>query len=121
MICSKAPIAHMYIACILPLLHFLVVQSELIVMNVRIRTLIVWVLALLAPAELSAADLPPRLILNFDQSDLRGPFYYQIFSALRSEAGADSGAHFTLCAEDLDLSRFKGEAYQSGLREFLKE
>jgi hypothetical protein len=79
-------------------------------MNVRIRTLIVWVLALLAPAELSAADLQPRSILYFDQSDLRGPFYYQIFSALRSEASADSATHFTLYAEDLDLSRFNGEA-----------
>jgi hypothetical protein len=98
-----------------------VVQSALIVMNVRILILFVCVLALLAPAELSAADLPPRSILYFNQSDLRGPFYYQIFSALRSEVSADSGAHLTLYVEDLDLSRFKGEAYQSGLREFLKD
>lgn len=95
------------------------VQSALIVMNVRILILFVCVLALLAPAELSAADLPPRSILYFNQSDLRGPFYYQIFSALRSEVSADSGAHLTLYVEDLDLSRFKGEAYESGLRDFL--
>jgi signal transduction histidine kinase len=89
-------------------------------MSIRIRALIIWVVLLLAPAELSAADSRPRSILYLDQSDLRGPFYYQIFSAFRAEVSADR-APITLYAEDLDLSRFNGEAYEAGLRELLKE
>jgi signal transduction histidine kinase len=77
--------------------------------------------ALLAPVELSAADTRPRSILYIDQSDLRGPFYYQIFSAFRAEVSADRSAPITLYAENLDLSRFKSEGYKAGLRELLKE
>jgi signal transduction histidine kinase len=90
-------------------------------MIIWIRALIIWVVLLLAPAELSAADSRPRSILYLDQSDLRGPFYYQIFSAFRAEISADRSVPITLYAEDLDLSRFKGEAYEAGLRELLKE
>jgi ABC-type uncharacterized transport system substrate-binding protein len=90
-------------------------------MMMRICASMIWLIALLAPAELSAADARSRSILYLDQSDLRGPFYFQIFSALRAEVSATSGPHVTLFAEDLDLSRFKGEAYEANLRELLKE
>jgi signal transduction histidine kinase len=88
----------------------------------RIGGLIFFLSLLLAPAELSAADARPRSILYLDQSDLRGPFYFQVFSAFRSEVNANSGGEpLTLYAEDLDLARFKTEAYEDELRQFLKE
>jgi signal transduction histidine kinase len=89
-------------------------------MTVWIRALIIWVLALLAPVELSAAESRPRAILYIDQSD-GGPFYYQVFSAFRAEVSADHSAPVTLYTEDLDLSRFNGESYEAHLRQLLKE
>ncbi len=83
--------------------------------------LLVWVAVLSASAALSAAELRPRSILYLDQSDLRGPFYYQIFSALRAQLNAASAELITLYAEDLDLNRFSGEAYEASLERILKE
>jgi signal transduction histidine kinase len=89
-------------------------------MIVRVGGLIVWLAMLLAPADLPAAESRPRSILFLDQSDLRGPFFYQTFSALRTEVSEDP-SHVTLYAESLDLSRFSGEAYETSLRQLLKE
>ena len=90
-------------------------------MCVRLGVSIVCLAMLLAPAGLPASELRPRSILVLDQSDLRGPFYYQAFSALRAEVSADPQSHVTLYAESLDLSRFSGEAYETSLRQLLKE
>jgi signal transduction histidine kinase len=90
-------------------------------MMMRICALIVWLIALLAPAELLAADTRARSILYLDQSDLRGPFYFQIFSALRAEVSSGSAPHVTLFAEDLDLGRFGSDGYKAALRQVLKE
>jgi signal transduction histidine kinase/ABC-type uncharacterized transport system substrate-binding protein len=89
---------------------------------IRIRELIVFVVAMVAaPAYLSAQEVRPRSILVLDQSDLRGPFYYQIFSGLRTVVANDARARTTLYAEDLDLSRFNGPAYEQSLQRYLKE
>jgi signal transduction histidine kinase len=88
---------------------------------VRIRELIVLFVLTLAPACLSAEEVRPRSVLVLDQSDLRGPFYYQIFSGLRTVVANDAHAHTTLYAEDLDLSRFQGSAYEQSLQRYLKE
>jgi signal transduction histidine kinase len=53
-----------------------------------------------------------------DQSEARGPFYYQLFSGLREVVARP---HTTLYAENLDLSRFKGAAYEQSLKRYLKE
>ena len=90
-------------------------------MRRRISGLIIGLVALLAPVELPAADSRPRSILYLDQSDLRGPFYYQIFSAFRADVGTQGGQPITLYAEDLDLSRFTGEAYEASMLQFLKQ
>jgi signal transduction histidine kinase len=90
-------------------------------MCVRLGVLIVGLALLLAPVDLPAAESRPRSILVLDQSDLRGPFSYQTFSALRAEVSADPRSHVTLYAESLDLSRFSGEAYETSLRQLLKE
>jgi ABC-type uncharacterized transport system substrate-binding protein len=101
--------------------YFAVSTVPAVVIFMRIGGLIVFLSLLLAPAESSAAELRPRSILYLDQSDLRGPFYYQIFSAFRSEVNAKGGAPLTLYAEALDLSRFETDSYQDRLRQFLKE
>jgi ABC-type uncharacterized transport system substrate-binding protein len=63
-----------------------------------------------------AAESLPRSILVLDQSDVRGPFYYQIFSALRSAVNASPGAPVSIYVESLDLSRFGGAVYEQSLQ-----
>ena len=65
-------------------------------MIARVGGLIVWLAMLLAPVGVPAAETRPRSILLLDQSDLRGPFYYQAFSALRAEVSANPQSHVTL-------------------------
>jgi signal transduction histidine kinase len=91
------------------------------VMIVRIAGLILCLTALLAPVCAVAAETRARSILVLDQSEARGPFYYQIFSGLRSVLTADAQSHTTLYSENLDLTRFDGPAYEESLRKHLKE
>jgi signal transduction histidine kinase len=90
-------------------------------MIARIGALLVCLAALLPASKPSAAESRPHSILYLDQSDLRGPFYFQIFSALRAQLDANSAEPITLYAEDLDLSRFNGEAYEAELEQLVKE
>jgi len=62
-----------------------------------------------------AQQPPPRSILVLDQSDMRSPFYYEVFSSLRSAVNASAGPPVTIYAENLDLSRFTGADYQENL------
>ena len=87
----------------------------------RIGGLIVWLVALLVPVQLPAAEIRPRSILFLDQSDLRGPFYHEIFTAFRERITADMQSRTTLYTASLDLSRFNGAAYEQILRQYLKE
>ena len=57
-----------------------------------------------------------RSILVIDQSDVRGPFYYDVFSALRSTINADSKSPITIHVESLDFSRFSGPEYEESLQ-----
>src|SRR6476646_9064923 len=90
-------------------------------MNMRISVLLVSVVALLVPAQVTAQEVRPRSILMLDQSDMRGPFYYQVFSGLRSAVNADSRSHITLYPESLDLNRFRGNSYEAGLLRHFKD
>lgn len=90
-------------------------------MIVRIGALLVWLSVVLVPTELPAGEPRPRSILYLDQSDLHGPFYYQIFTAFRAQVTADGKPGTALYAEDLDLSHFTGDAYREALRQLLKE
>jgi signal transduction histidine kinase len=90
-------------------------------MILRIIGLIVCLTAVLVPAHLPAAEMRARSILVLDQSESRGPFYHQIFTGLRSVVNADTRSHTTLYAENLDLGRFNGAAYEESLRQQLKE
>ncbi|WFU18512.1 ABC transporter substrate binding protein [Bradyrhizobium sp. CB3481] len=58
-------------------------------------------------------------MLVLDQSNLRGPFYYQLSSGLREVFDADG--HVTTYSENLDLTRFGGAAYEATLKRYLKE
>jgi signal transduction histidine kinase len=88
---------------------------------IRIRELVIILVAALTPACLSAQETRPRSILVLDQSELVGPFYFEIFSGLRAVVVADPRGHTTLYSENLDLSRFKGPAYEQSLQRHLKE
>jgi signal transduction histidine kinase len=63
----------------------------------------------------------PRSMLVLDQSELRGQFYYQLFSGLREVVTKEARSQTTLYAENLDLSRFTGAAYEQNLQRYLKE
>ncbi|WOH67920.1 ABC transporter substrate binding protein [Bradyrhizobium sp. BWA-3-5] len=83
------------------------------------RAIIAVLLVLLAPAYLWAQDGRPHSVLLLDQSNLRGPFYYQLSSGLREVFDADG--HTTIYSENLDLTRFGGAAYEATLKQYLKE
>jgi signal transduction histidine kinase len=89
------------------------------VMILRIIGLIVCLTAV--PVHLPAAEMRARSILVLDQSESRGPFYYQIFEGLCSVVNADTRFHTTLYSENLDLSRFNGASYEESLKQQLKE
>jgi hypothetical protein len=91
------------------------------VMSIRIGRLIVCLIAVLAPGRVAAKEVLARSILFLDQSEVRGPFYQQVFSEFRAVVNADIRLHTTLYAEALDLSRFNGDAYEEGLQRHLQE
>ncbi len=85
------------------------------------KGLIIGLVVALLPVSLPAQVQRPQSILVIDESDLRGPFYYQVFAGLRDAVSADGDGHVTLYSESLDLSRFSGPAYEQALRQYLKE
>jgi signal transduction histidine kinase len=86
-----------------------------------ISALLVGVAAFLTPLQVTAEERRSRSILVLDQSDLRGPFYYSVFSGLRSVLSADDRSHITIYTESLDLNRFRGKDYEALLKRYLKE
>lgn len=89
-------------------------------MIARLGGLIILLATLLAPESLPAGEVRPRSILVIDASDLHGPLSYEVFSTLWDVVRAESPAHVTLYTESLDLSRFKGEAYEASLRKYIE-
>ncbi|WP_312000669.1 sensor histidine kinase [Bradyrhizobium altum] len=87
---------------------------------IRLSGLIILLATLLSPAGLRAQEARPHSMLVLDQSDRRGPFYYQVFVGLRDAVSAHSHAPTTIYTESLDLNRFGGEAYQESFRRFLE-
>jgi signal transduction histidine kinase len=88
---------------------------------IRIRDLMVVLVATLAPAGLSAQETRPHALLVLDQAESRGPFYDLIFSGLRDVVGAHAASPVTLYGENLDLSRFSGPPYEQSLKRYLRE
>ena len=77
-------------------------------------------IALLSPCMASTVDPLPRSILVLDQSDVRGPFYSQVFAALRTVVNSEPEFPVSIYVESLDLSRFTGSAYQESLEAHLR-
>ena len=86
-----------------------------------ISALLIGVAAFLTPLQVAAEERRSRSILVLDQSDLRGPFYYSVFSGLRSVLSADDRSHITIYTESLDLNRFRGKNHEALLKRYLKE
>ncbi|KRR11358.1 hypothetical protein CQ12_29135 [Bradyrhizobium jicamae] len=88
---------------------------------VRISGWIVGLLALLVPICVSAQQARSHSVLVLDQSDLRGPFHFQLWAGLREVLDARAGVRVTIYGENLDLPRFGGAAYTESLKRHLKE
>lgn len=78
-------------------------------------------LVLFAPIAASAQAPLPFSVLVLDQSDLRGPFYYQLSAGLRGGLGTRATDRITVYGENLDLTRFSGTAYEVSLKRHLGE
>jgi ABC-type uncharacterized transport system substrate-binding protein len=88
----------------------------------RCLTILTALLALfLGSLGLSAAEPRPRRVLVLDQSETTSPFYYAIFTALRSTVTADSGEPVSVHLESLDLDPFNGPRYEAALMFHLGE
>ena len=92
---------------------------RLMIRLIAIEGLIAGLLVLLAPIPAGAQERRPYSVLVLDQSDLRGPFYYQLSAGLRGVLGSDG--RITVYGENLDLTRFQGAAYKESLKRHLKE
>ena len=82
---------------------------------------VICLIAYLVPGVLLAQEARPRSMLVLDQSESRGPFYYDIFSALRSTVLAHLGPPITIYSENLNLGRFAGPSYKAGLQQTFHE
>ena len=88
---------------------------------IPLKGLFVGLIALLAPLSLPAQEARPHSVLVLDQSDLRGPFYHQLWAGLRGELDAHTDARVTIYGENLGLTRFGGAAYEESLKRHLTE
>jgi signal transduction histidine kinase len=80
---------------------------------------VVWLAGCAAPGFCLADGPLPRSILVLDPANVRGPFYFQIFSSLRSTVNASSPP-VTIYNESLDFSRFRGADYEESLHAHLR-
>ena len=87
---------------------------------ISVRGFIVGLLVLLAPMAL-AQERRPHSVLVLDQSDLRGPFYYQLSAGLRGTLSGHADARVTIYGENLDLTRFGGAAYAESMKRHFRE
>jgi len=85
----------------------------------QLQWIAVCLIACVASGLSLAAEPSPHSILVLDQANVRGPFYYAVFSALRSTVEAGRGP-VTIYAESLDLSRFGGTDYEESLEAHLR-
>jgi len=88
---------------------------------IPLKGLIIGLIVLLAPLSLSAQEARPHSVLVLDQSDLRGPFYHQLWAGLRGQLDAHADARVTIYGENLGLTRFGGAAYEESLNRHLME
>jgi signal transduction histidine kinase len=68
----------------------------------------------------AAEGVRPRSMVVLDDSNVRSPFYYEVFSRLRATVSVSAGSPVTIYAESLDLTRFTGQAYEEGLNKYFQ-
>jgi signal transduction histidine kinase len=68
-----------------------------------------------------AGDALPRSVLLLDQENQSRVWNFDLANALRSVLTADPGLPITVYADNLDLARVAGPAYEKALRAFLIE
>jgi hypothetical protein len=81
--------------------------------------IVVWLLGCVGPSFCLADGPLPRSILVLDPANVRGPFYFEIFSSLRSTVNASSPP-VTIYNESLDFGRFRGADYEESLQAHLR-
>lgn len=86
----------------------------------KLGALIIWLVASVLPTCVLASGQRAQSILVLEPSDVRGPFYAQIFAGIRDEVSGDGRPHPMIYAENLDLTRFPSAQYEDGLVAFLK-
>jgi signal transduction histidine kinase len=67
-----------------------------------------------------SAEPRPRSILVLDQAEVTSPFYYAIYSGLRSSVTADRTKPISVYVESLDLDRLTGPDYEASLTSHLR-
>ena len=77
-------------------------------------------IACLASTSVAAESRRPHSLLVLDDANARSPFYYEVFSKLRATVNASPGPPVTIYAESFDFTRFRGQAYEEGLQQFLR-
>jgi signal transduction histidine kinase len=97
------------------------IEPVTVVMTVRMSGLLVCLIAIMVPSRLPAQQGRAQSILFLDQSDLRGPFYQNVFVAFRERVAAGAQSHITLYQESFSLGRFGGAAYEQILRRYLRD
>ena len=59
-------------------------------------------------------------MLVLDDANTKSPFYYQLFSKLRTIVNDSPGPSVSIYSESLDLSRFAGATYEEGVQRYLQ-
>ena len=79
-----------------------------------------WPVALLTVGAVSiAAPLPPS-ILVLNEGGMIGPFYRDVFEALRATVLGNSSQPVTIYLEQLELGRFSGDRYETTLKTYFE-
>ena len=68
----------------------------------------------------AGAEPPPRSVLVLDQSETTSPFYFAIFSGVRSIVTASRGPPVSVYLESVDLDRFRGPVYEASLTSHMR-
>jgi len=66
------------------------------------------------------AEPPLRSVLVLDQSETTSPFYFAIFSGIRSVVTANRNPPVSVYLESVDLDRFRGPLYEASLTSHLR-
>jgi signal transduction histidine kinase len=85
-----------------------------------VTSIFFWLVALMTVGAVSiAAPLPPS-ILVLNEGGMIGPFYRDVFEALRATVLGNSSQPVTIYLEQLELGRFSGDRYETTLKTYFE-